>query len=91
MVIAENDLEAFAAVIWQRADCAITEILVGKFLSREYFSGKILSSFETGHQMSVVFLLHKDDSVLRDTLNRLIEGKEIRDLVNSLVTKSQHL
>ena len=88
-VIADNDLEAFAAVIWQRADCAITERLVGEFLSREYFSGKLVSCFETGHEMSVVFLLHESDTVLRDTLNRHIEGKEIRDLVNSLVARSR--
>jgi methyl-accepting chemotaxis protein len=89
LIIADNDLEAFAAVIWQRADCAITERLVGKFLSREYFSGKLVQCFETGHEMSVVFLLHKDDSLLRDTLNKRIEGKEIRDLVNALIVKSQ--
>ncbi|MFH2115625.1 MAG: methyl-accepting chemotaxis protein [Spirochaetota bacterium] len=89
VVITDNDLEAFAAVIWQRADCAITERLVGKFLSREYFSGKLVPCFETGHEMSVVFLLHKDDTVLRDTLNQRIGGKEIRDLVNSLVARGQ--
>jgi methyl-accepting chemotaxis protein len=89
VVIADNDLEAFAAVIWQRADCAITERLVGKFLSREYFSGKLVPCFETGHELSVVFLLHKDESALRDSLNRHIEGKEIRDLVSSLVARGQ--
>jgi methyl-accepting chemotaxis protein len=89
VVIADNDLEAFAAVIWQRADCAITEGLVGKFLSREYFSGKLVSCFETGHEMSVVFLLHKDDSALRDTLNQRIGEKETRNLVNTLVARSQ--
>jgi ABC-type amino acid transport substrate-binding protein len=89
VVIADNDLEAFAAVIWQRADCAITEHLVGRFLSREYFSGKLVSCFETGHQMCVVFLLHEDDSALRDTLNRRIDEKEIRNLVSTLVSRSQ--
>ncbi|MDX9958763.1 MAG: methyl-accepting chemotaxis protein, partial [Spirochaetia bacterium] len=89
VVIADNDLEAFAAVIWQRADCAITERLVGKFLSREYFSGKLVSCFETGHQMNVVFLLHKDDSALRDTLNQRIGETGTRDLVDSLIARSQ--
>jgi hypothetical protein len=45
--------------------------------------------FETGHEMSVVFLLHKDDSALRDTMNRHIGGTETRDLVNTLITRSK--
>lgn len=89
VVIADNDLEAFAAVIWQRADCAITERLVGKFLSREYFSGKLVPCFETGHELNVVFLLHKDDAVLRDTLNKRIGEKEIKDLVSTLVARGK--
>lgn len=89
VIIADNDLEAFAAVIWQRADCAITERLVGKFLSKHYFAGKLTPCFETGHELSVVFLLHKDETVLRDTLNQRIGEKEIKDLVNSLIVRGQ--
>lgn len=64
-----NDLEAFAAVIWERADCAITERLVGAYLSEHYFSGVLKTCFETGHELSVVYLFARGDEELRDAFN----------------------
>lgn len=90
-VVAENDLEAFAAVIWQRADCAITERLVGSFLSRNYFSGKLVSCFETGHDLSVVFLLRSEDAAFRDQMNDWIRDPGTTALVDSLVARNRTL
>lgn len=88
-VVVDNDLEAFAAVIWRRADCAITESLVGSYLSRHYFSGKLLQCFETGHEMSVVFLLRDDDRELRDSMNAWIAAPETIVLVDRLVARNR--
>jgi len=88
-VVAENDLEAFAAVIWQRADCAITERLVGSFLSRNYFSDKLVSCFETGHDLSVVFLLRSEDVAFRDSMNAWIRDPGTTTLVESLVARNR--
>lgn len=90
-VVAENDLEAFAAVIWQRADCAITERLVGSFLSRNYFSGTLSSCFETGHELSVVFLLRSEETTLRDQMNAWIRNPGTTALVDTLVARSRTL
>jgi methyl-accepting chemotaxis protein len=73
IIVTENDLEAFAAVIWGRADCAITERLVGQFLTTHYFSGNIVPCFETGDELSVVFLLGKDDIALKAALDARIQ------------------
>ena len=69
VVATQNDLEAFAAVIWRRAECAITEHLVGSYLSEHYFSGIIKPCFETGDELSVVYLLARGDEALRDALD----------------------
>ncbi len=69
VVVTSNDLEAFAAVIWERVDCAITERLVGAYLSEHYFSGTVKSCFETGHELSVVYLLSRGDEELRDAFD----------------------
>ena len=69
VVLTANDLEAFAAVIWERADCAITEQLVGAYLSEHYFPGTVKACFETGHELSVVYLLARGDEALRDIFN----------------------
>jgi ABC-type amino acid transport substrate-binding protein len=90
-VVVENDLEAFAAVIWQRADCAITERLVGSFMSRNYFSGKLVSCFETGHKLDVVFLLRSEDAAFRDQMNAWIRDPGTTALVESLVTRNRTL
>lgn len=84
-IVINNDLEAFAAVIWQRADCAITERLVGAYLSENYFSGKLVSCFETGTEMSVVFLLRENDVELRDTMNAWIQTPETASFVERMV------
>ncbi len=68
-VAVSNDVEAFAAVVWKRADCAITEQLVGSFLSESLFSGKLVSCFSVGKKTSVVFLLRSKDAELRDNMN----------------------
>ncbi|HOX14284.1 MAG TPA: methyl-accepting chemotaxis protein [Spirochaetia bacterium] len=70
VVTTANDLEAFAAVIWERADCAITERLVGAYLSENYFSGTVKACFETGHELSVVYLLSRGDEALRDAFDK---------------------
>jgi methyl-accepting chemotaxis protein len=72
IIVTENDLEAFAAVIWGRADCAITERLVGQFLTSHYFSGNIVPCFETGDELSAVFLLGKEDGDLKAVLDARI-------------------
>jgi len=90
-VVAENDLEAFAAVIWQRADCAITERLVGSYLSRNYFSGNLVSCFETGHKLDVVFLLRSEDTAFRDQMNAWIRDPATTALVESLVARNRTL
>jgi len=69
VVVTANDLESFAAVIWERVDCAITERLVGAFLSEHYFSGTMKACFETGHELSVVYLLARGDEALRDAFD----------------------
>ena len=69
LVMTNNDIEAFAAVIWDRADCAITESMVGSFLTRHYFSDSIVSCFETNTSLDVVFLLGKNDTALKATLD----------------------
>ncbi len=69
VVVTANDLESFAAIIWERVDCAITERLVGAFLSEHYFSGTMEACFETGHELSVVYLLARGDEALRDAID----------------------
>ncbi|MBU0926371.1 MAG: transporter substrate-binding domain-containing protein [Spirochaetes bacterium] len=88
-VVADNDVEAFAAVIWRRADCAITERLVGSFLSRNYFSGKLAQCFETGHETSVVFLLREDDVALRDAMDEWIRSPETAEFTRRLVARTR--
>ncbi|HAE21303.1 MAG TPA: hypothetical protein DCG47_03135 [Spirochaetaceae bacterium] len=73
IIVTENDLEAFAAVIWGRADCAITERLVGQFLTANYFSDKLVPCFETGDELNVVFLLGKEDLELKAALDARIQ------------------
>lgn len=85
VVVTDNDLEAFSAVIWHRADCAITERLVGAYLSRQYFSATLGLCFETGDQLQVVFLLRSDDTALRDALNRQFKDPETASLVERLI------
>ena len=85
IVLTNNDLEAFAAVIWKRAECAITERLVGSFLSEHYFSGKLVPCMETGDEMSVVFLLRDDDADLRDNMDRWLGMVESKELIDRLV------
>ena len=85
VVLTNNDLEAFAAVVWQRADCAITERLVGRYLSDAYFSGSLVPAIETGDEMSVVFLLRDDDIALRDGMNAWLQAPENRRWIDSLV------
>jgi methyl-accepting chemotaxis protein len=85
IVLTNNDLEAFAAVIWKRADCAITERLVGTFLSENYFSGKLVHCMETGDEMSVVFLLRDEDADLRDSMDAWLELAESKELIDRLV------
>lgn len=75
-VFGDNDLEAFAALIWQRADCAITEMKVGAHLSSNYFSRKIVSCFTTGHALDVVSLVHKNRADLLESLNRQLQSQE---------------
>ncbi len=87
VVVTDNDLEAFSAVIWHRADCAITERLVGAYLSRQYFSATLGLCFETGDQLKVVFLLRADDTALRDALDRRFRERETADLVERLVAE----
>ncbi len=69
VVTTANDLEAFAAVIWERVDCAITERLVGAYLSEHYFSDTVKACFETGHELSVVYLLSRGDEEFRDAFD----------------------
>ncbi|MBU0934801.1 MAG: transporter substrate-binding domain-containing protein [Spirochaetes bacterium] len=87
-VYGDNDLEAFAALIWQRADCAITETMVGDFLSKSFFSGKILNCFPTGHTLDVVFLLHRENAELLHKLNGQLQqpetGSKIQDIIRSV-------
>jgi len=87
IVVTDNDLEAFAAVIWQRADYAITERLVGAFLSREYFSGMLVPVLDAGGSLSVVFILGKSDTALRDRMDALIKSPGTRALVDGLVAR----
>lgn len=87
VVVTDNDLEAFSAVIWHRADCAITERLVGSYLSRQYFSATLGLCFETGDQLQVVFLLRSDDEALRDSLNRRFKEPDTKSLVERLVAQ----
>ncbi|HUW70837.1 MAG TPA: methyl-accepting chemotaxis protein [bacterium] len=87
IVVTDNDLEAFSAVIWHRADCAITERLVGTYLSRQYFSATLGLCFETGDQMKVVFLLRAEDTALRDAVDRRFRDPETTSLVERLITQ----
>ncbi len=87
IVVTDNDLEAFAAVIWQRADCAITERLVGAFLSRQYFSNTIKLCFETGHELNVVYLLRKEDGELKKILDAQIAEASASGVIDRLVNE----
>lgn len=87
LVITDNDLEAFAAVIWQRADFAITEQLVGGYLSREFFSGKLVPCMPAGGERSVVFLFGSADAALRDSMDARIRDKDTAALVQRLVAR----
>lgn len=73
-VVAANDLEAFAAVVWKRADFAVTERLVGAWLSKRYFSGTVATAFESDSELQAVFLLSARDAELKT----LLDGR-IRD------------
>ncbi|GAB1431516.1 methyl-accepting chemotaxis protein [Spirochaetota bacterium] len=84
-VAVTNDVEAFAAVIWKRADCAITEQLVGSFLSESLFSGKLVSCFSAGKETSVVFLLHSKDAELRNKINAWLALTDTRLIIDSLL------
>jgi methyl-accepting chemotaxis protein len=86
-VITDNDLEAFAAVIWQRADFAITEKLVGAYLSREFFSGRLVPCIPAGGEMSVVFLFGSGDAALRDKIDARLRERETMALVEQLIAR----
>jgi len=87
IIVTDNDLEAFAAVIWQRADCAITERLVGSFLSRQYFSNTLKLCFETGHELNVVYLLRKEDTELKKTIDTRIAEASASGVIDRLVAE----
>ncbi len=87
-LIVENDLEAFAAVIWRRVDCAITERLVGSYLSDSYFSGVVASCFEVGEEKNVVFLLRSSDAELKNSMDEWIRNRETKALVDRLVARN---
>ncbi len=84
-VVVANDLEAFAAVVWKRADCAITERLVGSFLSDSQFSGRLVPCFQAGAETSVVFLLRAGDEGLRDRMDAWLALPGTRSMVEGLV------
>lgn len=84
-VVVANDIEAFAAVIWRRADCAITERLVGSFLSESQFSGMLVPCFQAGAASSVVFLLRSGDEALRDHMNDWLALPETKATIKTLV------
>jgi len=86
-IVTDNDLEAFAAVIWQRADCAITERLVGAFLSKQYFSNTLRLCFETGHEMNVVCLLRKEDGELKKQIDTRIGEALAAGVMDRLVSE----
>jgi len=86
-VVTDNDLEAFAAVIWRRADCAITERLVGAFLSRQYFSNTLKLCFETGYEMNVVCLLRAEDTELKKLLDTRIAEASASGVIDRLVAE----
>ena len=80
-----NDIEAFTAVIWKRADCAITEQLVGSFLSESLFSGKLVPCFQAGKETSVVFLLRAGDEELRKRMNAWLTLPDTGLMIDSLL------
>ena len=86
-VYADNDLEAFAALIWQRADCAITEEKVGAYLSKQFFSGKIVHCFSTGHTLDVVFLFLKANQELARTFDTCLQAADTRVWLERLLAK----
>ena len=88
IVVTANDLESFAAVIWQRADCAITERLVGAFLSRHYFGDTLKLAFETGHKMDVVYLLRKGEEELVRQLDSRIRESASSGTIDAIIARN---
>ena len=82
---ARADLEAFAAVVWKRADCAITERLVGSFLSDSQFSGRLVPCFQAGAETSVVFLLRAGDEGLRDRMDAWLALPGTGSMIEAMV------
>lgn len=85
LVMTDNDIEAFAAVIWDRADCAITERMVGEYLAKHYFSDSLVACFNTGSSLDVVFLLSDDDTGLKATLDAHLEDPACMRWIASLM------
>lgn len=87
LVMADNDIEAFAAVIWDKADCALTESMVGRYLTKHYFSDNIVPCFESATTLDVVFLLGKEDTALKATLDAQLGDPACQTWLASLLKK----
>lgn len=88
LVLTQNDLEAFAAVVWDRVDCAITERLVGRFLSDAYFESSITRCFDAGSRLDVVFLVRADDAALKASLDAALGSAAMAEHMRGLLMKA---
>ncbi len=76
-VEADNDIIAFAKLIWRQVDAVATERKVGETLSRTFFRGDLVVGMETGVFRDVVCILHERDRELRDRMDRALADPAI--------------
>jgi len=74
----DNDIIAFAKLIWRQVDAVATERKVGETLSRAFFRGDLVVGMETGAFRDVVCILHQRDTELRDRMDRALADPEIQ-------------
>ncbi len=73
----ENDVQGIVQLIWQKIDGIVTEKQVGNYLSKKFFQGDIIPATDVLDRLDVVFVLHEDNTKLRDSINEMLSGEEI--------------
>jgi methyl-accepting chemotaxis protein len=80
----ENDIQGIVQLIWHKVDGIVTEKRVGNYLSKKFFQGDIVPATDVLDRLDVVFILHEDNTKLRDSINEILSREEIsREIASS--------
>lgn len=86
----DNDIIAFAKLVWRQVDAVATERSVGQKLSADFFRGDFVVAMETGASLDVVCLLHERDRELRDRLNAAMDSPAVINQIHRTLDYQRH-